>query len=73
MNSIMIASSVAVVLAGIQYYFARQNAKDSSPPALENTFYTFAASFGLVYIILYAIEDERSAALKEMEVGEPNF
>jgi hypothetical protein len=78
-NPTTIALGVAVVCAGVQYMYIKNNmvAEDPfSPPAsppLSNTMYVFMASFGLVYLIIYGIQDERAAAISEMEVGEPDF
>lgn len=64
------AAAVGIILAGIQYYYAKSKEDE---PSIDNTVYTFVAGFALVYIIMYAIHDDRAEAILHMETGEPDF
>jgi len=75
MSTILISVAIGVILAYIHFTYMKNSnaAKNAPPPTIEASLYVFAAAFGLSYLVMYAMGDNSSAAMNEIEVGEPDF
>ena len=77
MSPLMLALTAAMVIAGLQYMYAKHKQASGpnrdAPVPIEGTFYTFLCVFAIVFIVMYTMVDDKAAAMQEMEVGEPDF
>jgi heme/copper-type cytochrome/quinol oxidase subunit 2 len=67
--------AIAVVVAAVYYNYKKGQAQTpEQQPTIESVLYVFVATFGLVWLAIYAMKDSaHHQAMNEIEVGEPDF